>query len=89
MNDKRRFPDAYEIETPAGAEGWQELYAYHKLFQEGRRDIDGIMCHAAIVSREYNLPAVVGTGFGTHTIKSGMKIRVDGDSGRVTILEGV
>jgi pyruvate,water dikinase len=51
-------------------------------------DIGGIMCHAAIVSREYGLPAVVGTGFGTTTIKTGMRIRVDGDAGKVTILEG-
>jgi pyruvate,water dikinase len=50
-------------------------------------DIGGIMCHAAIVSREYGLPAVVGTGFGTTTIKTGMRIRVDGDAGIVTILD--
>lgn len=52
-------------------------------------DIGGIMCHAAIVSREYGLPAVVGTGFGTQTIKSGMLIRVDGNTGKVTILSDV
>jgi len=51
-------------------------------------DIGGIMCHAAIVSREYGLPAVVGTGFGTSTIKTGQMIRVDGDAGTVTILDG-
>jgi len=50
-------------------------------------DIGGIMCHAAIVSREYGLPAVVGTGFGTSTIKTGQLIRVDGDAGTVTILD--
>ncbi|MEX5261539.1 PEP-utilizing enzyme [Kocuria sp. CPCC 205263] len=49
-------------------------------------DIGGIMCHAAIVSREYELPAVVGTGFGTSTIKTGQWVRVDGDKGVVTIL---
>lgn len=49
-------------------------------------DIGGIMCHAAIVSREYNLPAVVGTGFGAQQITTGMRIRVDGDAGKVTIL---
>lgn len=49
-------------------------------------DIGGIMCHAAIVSREYELPAVVGTGFGTTTIKTGQLIRVDGNTGTVTIL---
>lgn len=50
-------------------------------------DIGGIMCHAAIVSREYELPAVVGTGFGTSTIKTGQWIRVDGNTGTVTILD--
>ncbi|MDX6713491.1 MAG: pyruvate, water dikinase [Baekduia sp.] len=50
-------------------------------------DIGGIMSHAAIVSREYGLPAVVGTGFGTKTIKTGQIVRVDGSKGTVTIIE--
>jgi pyruvate,water dikinase len=50
-------------------------------------DIGGIMAHAAIVSREYGLPAVVGTGFGTKRIKTGQRVRVDGTNGTVTILE--
>ena len=29
------------------------------------------MCHAAIVAREYGLPAVVGTGTGDQAIKTG------------------
>ena len=50
-------------------------------------DIGGIMSHAAIVSREYGLPAVVGTGFGTRAIKTGQRIRVDGTRGVVEILD--
>lgn len=49
-------------------------------------DIGGMMSHAAIVCREYGLPAVVGTGFGTQTIKTGQKVRVNGTAGTVTIL---
>jgi pyruvate, water dikinase len=49
-------------------------------------DIGGIMSHAAIVSREYGLPAVVGTGFGTKTITTGQIVRVDGNKGTVTII---
>ncbi len=49
-------------------------------------DIGGIMSHAAIVSREYGLPAVVGTGNATSRIKTGDRVRVDGDTGTVTIL---
>ena len=50
-------------------------------------DIGGMMSHAAIVCREYGLPAVTGTGRATTTIKSGQRIRVDGSAGRVEILE--
>ena len=46
------------------------------------------MAHAAIVSREYGLPAVVGTGFGTKSIKTGQRVRVDGGRGVVTVLDG-
>jgi pyruvate,water dikinase len=49
-------------------------------------DIGGIMSHAAIVSREYGLPAVVGTGDATSRIKTGDRVRVDGDAGTVTIV---
>ena len=51
-------------------------------------DLGGIMCHAAIVSREYQLPSVVGTMYGTTVIKTGDWIRVDGNSGVVTIMDG-
>ncbi|HEY4829116.1 MAG TPA: PEP-utilizing enzyme [Solirubrobacteraceae bacterium] len=46
------------------------------------------MSHAAIVCREYGLPAVVGTGRATSTIKTGQRISVDGMAGRVEILDG-
>jgi pyruvate,water dikinase len=48
-------------------------------------DIGGIMSHSAIISREYGLPAVVGTGNGTTRIKTGDTITVDGTNGLVTI----
>ena len=49
-------------------------------------DVGGIMAHTAIVSREYGLPAVVGTGFGTQRIATGQLVEVDGDSGVVRIV---
>jgi pyruvate,water dikinase len=51
-------------------------------------DVGGIMAHTAIVSREYGLPAVVGTGFATTTIRTGQLIEVDGNRGTVTVLDG-
>jgi pyruvate,water dikinase len=50
-------------------------------------DVGGIMSHAAIVCREYGLPAVTGTAFGTKTIKTGQRLRVDGNTGTVTVLD--
>ncbi|MDE3205623.1 MAG: hypothetical protein KGQ66_15560 [Acidobacteriota bacterium] len=49
-------------------------------------DIGGMMSHAAIVCREYAVPAVTGTAFATSTIKTGQIIRVDGVAGTVEIL---
>lgn len=49
-------------------------------------DIGGSMSHAAIVAREYGLPAVVGTGQATTRIQDGQRIRVDGARGVVTLL---
>ena len=48
-------------------------------------DVGGVMSHAAIVCREYGMPAVVGTGYSTKVIKTGMMLRVDGSSGHITI----
>ncbi|MCX8022451.1 MAG: PEP-utilizing enzyme [Syntrophorhabdaceae bacterium] len=50
-------------------------------------DIGGLTSHAAIVSREYGLPAVTGTGIATSVIKTGDIIRVDGSTGTVTIIK--
>ncbi len=68
---------------PITAPSWVPIFAKIK---GAVSDAGGIMCHAAIVSREYGLPAVVGTGFATQRIKTGQIIRVDGGTGTVTIL---
>jgi len=50
-------------------------------------DIGGLMSHAAIVCREYGMPAVVSTGFATSRLKTGQRVRLDGHKGTVTLLE--
>jgi len=49
-------------------------------------DRGGALCHAAIVTREFGIPGVVGTRVATQRIGEGARIRVDGNSGRVTVL---
>ncbi len=50
-------------------------------------DIGGLTSHAAIVCREYGVPSVTGTGVATQVIKTGDILKVDGDTGVVTIVE--
>ena len=47
----------------------------------------GILCHAAIVSREYGIPAIVSCHEALNTIKDGQKIMIDGAIGIVKIVE--
>ena len=48
----------------------------------------GILSHAAVVAREYGLPAVVGAAGATTAIKDGMRVRIDGTAGTITVLPG-
>lgn len=49
-------------------------------------DEGGITCHAAILSREFNVPCIVGTINGTREIQDGKMIELDAYSGKVYIL---
>jgi pyruvate, water dikinase len=64
---------------PITAPSWGPVFGRIKATVS---DMGGIMSHAAIVSREYGLPAVVGTGRGTKVIRTGDRVRVNG----VTVL---
>ena len=48
-------------------------------------DRGGALCHAAIVAREFGIPAVVGTSLATTKIPDGAHVLVDGDRGFVTV----
>ena len=47
----------------------------------------GILCHAAVVSREFGIPCVVGTKIATKAIRTGDFIEVDGNKGIIRILK--
>jgi pyruvate,water dikinase len=50
-------------------------------------DTGGTTSHPAVLSREFGIPAVVGTSDATRRIGTGDRIRVDGSAGVVEILE--
>jgi pyruvate,water dikinase len=49
-------------------------------------DEGGIMCHAAIVSRELKKPCIIGTKIATQVLKDGDLVEVDANEGVVRIL---
>jgi pyruvate,water dikinase len=48
-------------------------------------DIGGPLSHGSIVAREYGIPAVLGTGAATKSIRSGQMITVNGSEGLVSL----
>jgi rifampicin phosphotransferase len=69
------------ITTPA----WTSLFAMAAAVVT---DIGGPLSHSSIVAREYGIPAVLGTNVATRRIPDGARVRVDGDTGTVTLLDG-
>ncbi|WP_254768445.1 PEP/pyruvate-binding domain-containing protein [Salinilacihabitans rarus] len=49
-------------------------------------DVGGEMTHGSLVAREYGIPSVVVAG-ATETLETGRRVRVDGDSGVVELLD--
>ena len=76
--------DGEILVAPLTAPSWAPVFG---KIEATVTDVGGMMSHAAIVCREYGLPAVTGTAFGTKTIKTGQRLRVDGNTGNVTILD--
>jgi pyruvate,water dikinase len=70
--------------APVTAPSWGPIFG---KVQATVTDIGGMMSHAAIVCREYGMPAVTGTGTASSRIRTGQLIRVDGNTGTVTVLE--
>jgi pyruvate,water dikinase len=50
-------------------------------------DQGGLLSHGSIIAREYGIPAVVNVGPATRIIRTGQTLHVDGERGRVTIVD--
>jgi pyruvate,water dikinase len=51
-------------------------------------DVGGSLSHAAVVAREFGVPAVVGCGIALATLRDGQMVEVDGEAGLVRPLDG-
>jgi pyruvate, water dikinase len=83
VNDIGQMREGEILVCPVTAPSWAPVF---NKIRAAVSDIGGTMSHAAIVAREYGMPAVVGTGQATKRIRTGQRLRVDGNRGIVTIL---
>lgn len=84
-DDIRQLQEGEILVAPTTSPSWAPAFAKIRACVT---DVGGVMSHAAIVCREYGMPAVVGTGHATKIIRTGMTIRVDGSTGAVAIARG-
>jgi pyruvate,water dikinase len=86
----RSIEDLFDLEeaevlvTPTTGEAFNSML---HLVSAIVTDHGSFASHAAIVAREMGIPAVVGTHDGTRRLASARRVRVDGSTGQVTILE--
>jgi pyruvate,water dikinase len=50
-------------------------------------EVGGMMTHGSVVAREYGIPAVVGVHQAATRLKDGQRIRIDGTTGKIVVLE--
>lgn len=65
--------------------GWTPLFGHAGALV---MEVGGQMTHGSVIARELGIPAVVAVDGATAKIRSGDRIRVDGEGGFVTILGG-
>ncbi len=79
-----KFEPGSILVTIETSSAWTPLFNMAKAVVT---DVGGILSHAAIIGREYGLPVVSGCLEGTKKLRTGMRVKVDGDVGAVYILE--
>jgi pyruvate,water dikinase len=84
FSESRSVKNGDILVTPVTAPGWGPVLIRVKAVV---LDSGGRMCHGAIIAREERVPAVVGCVNATTSIRTGDIIRVNGDEGKVEILE--
>jgi pyruvate,water dikinase len=79
-NQQREFLDGEVLVAEMTSPDWvPAMRRAAALITDG----GGVTCHAAIVSRELQLPCVVGTGNATTSLRTGQEVTVDGRTGKV------
>lgn len=83
IHDARDVQRGEILVAPVTDVGWTP---YFTVISALVTDIGSAVSHGAVVAREYGLPCVVNTLVATQVLRTGDRVRVDGDRGLVTLL---
>ena len=81
IQDAREVQRGEILVAPVTDVGWTP---YFTVIAALVTDIGSSVSHGAVVAREYGLPCVVNTLVATQVLKTGDRVRVDGDRGLIT-----
>lgn len=81
--DADRLGSGEILVAPTTISSWTALFATAAAVVT---DTGGMLSHAAVVAREYAIPAVVGAGSATRALRDGQTVEVDGTRGTVRIV---
>ena len=85
-----RLEDVHRVEkgdilvTPFTDPGWTPVFA---RIGGVVTETGGVLAHAAVISREYGLPAVLAVPGATERIPDGARVRIDGSAGTVELVK--
>ena len=82
-DDIERVKPGEILVTAAANPSWVPLFG---IISGLVTNTGGVLSHAAVVAREFRVPAVVGTGEATLRIHDGQQVELDGTSGEVRLL---
>jgi rifampicin phosphotransferase len=79
------LPADFILVCPSTDPAWLPLFLRAKglIMETG-----GVLSHGAILAREFGLPAVAGIAQALATIRTGQRVRIDGNRGEVFVLDG-
>lgn len=86
IHDSDRLQTGDILVTRCTDPGWTPKFS---ILSGVVTETGGILSHAAVICREYGIPAVLAVSQATSRIRDGQVITIDGNNGRISVQEGI
>lgn len=86
IDDSERLQRGDILVTRCTDPGWTAKFS---ILSGVVTETGGMLSHAAVICREYGIPAVLAVSHATHRIRDGQTITIDGNNGRIVLEDSV